>query len=159
VSIEDITLVEHFFHDNGLGFCDAPVQLHAGTAMTTCGLHRNHHRDTPSIESNVERVIPVVTRDTHDVLVSIAQLLTEQVTELRHIRAVLAANGSVSSVQLEQDSKGQVKLTVKAYENSDVEVAGTAALDEFGRLFRLVAERQMAGWAETVEMLHRDGAA
>jgi len=112
-----------------------------------------------TIDSNVERIIPVVTRDTHDVLVSIAQLLTEQVTELRHIRAALSASGSVSSVQLEQDSKGQVKLTVKAYENSDVEAAGTAALDEFGRLFRLVAERQMAGWAETVEMLRRDGAA
>jgi len=110
-----------------------------------------------SIDSNVERIIPVVTRDTHDVMVSIAQLLTEQLTELRHIRAALAASGSVSSVQLEQGAK-EVRVTVKSYAGSDVEAAGTAALDEFGRLFGLVADRQMAGWAETVEMLHRDGA-
>jgi hypothetical protein len=111
-----------------------------------------------TIDSNVERIIPIVQRDTHDLLVSIAQLLTEQLAELRHIRAALAASGSVSSVQLEQGAK-EVRVTVKSYADSDVESAGTAALEEFGRLFRLVAQRQMAGWAETVDVLQRDGAA
>jgi hypothetical protein len=93
--------------------------------------------------------VPVETERTgHQVLESVAQLLEESLSVQRHLLAALVASGSVSSVQLEQDSKGQVKLTVKSYSGSDVESAGTAAVEEFGRLFRAVEQRQMDGWKE-----------
>jgi hypothetical protein len=91
-------------------------------------------------------------RETHDILSDIAQLLTELLAETRHVRAALAASGSVSSVQLEQNSKG-INITVKSYESSDIESAGTAALEEFGRVFREVERRQLGGWKRTVESL------
>jgi hypothetical protein len=56
-----------------------------------------------------------VRRD-HDVLVSICQLLEENLAELRHIRAAIGATGSVSSVELEVDSKTAVKPHVKVYD-------------------------------------------
>jgi hypothetical protein len=87
---------------------------------------------------------------------TIGQLLVEMLAELRHIRAALAASGSVSSVQLEQNSKG-INITVKSYESSDVESAGTAALVEFGRVFREVEQRQMDGWKRTVDALQNGG--
>lgn len=89
-------------------------------------------------------------RTDNDIHISQENTLIEMLAELKHIRAALAASGSVSSAQLEQDSKGQVKLTVKAYAGSDVESAGTAALDEFGRLFRAVEEQQRRQWSDTV---------
>jgi hypothetical protein len=106
---------------------------------TYCGLPHAGRRNVP------------VQRSEQDLLISLCQLAEETLTELKHIRSALAASGSVSSAQLEQDSKGQVKITVKAYAGSDVVEAGWAVLDEFGRLFRAVEERQMNGWQETVE--------
>jgi hypothetical protein len=97
-----------------------------------------------------------VRRTEQQILVSIAQLLEELLAETRHVRAALAASGSVSSVQLEQNSKG-INITVKSYESSDVEAAGTAALEEFGRVFREVERRQLDGWKQTVDTLQNGG--
>lgn len=93
---------------------------------------------------------PAGPRTTARMLESICQLLLENLTELRHIRATLAASGSVSSVQIEQGAK-EVRICVKAYESSDVQSAGDAALAEFGRLFRLIEERQLRQWRDSVD--------
>ena len=97
-------------------------------------------------------------RSGHDIHIAQENTLVEILAELRHMRAALGASGSVSSVQLEQDSKGQVKVTVKAYADSDVSTAGTAAVEEFGRVYCEVERRQMEGWRETVEQLQRERA-
>jgi hypothetical protein len=96
------------------------------------------------------------TRSSNEVLISIAHLLKELLAETRQVRAALAASGSVSSVELEQNSKG-INITVKSYESSDVEAAGTATLEEFGRVFREVERRQIEGWKQTIDTLSQRG--
>jgi hypothetical protein len=48
---------------------------------------------------------------------------------------------------LEQGAK-EVRLTVKLYDGSPIGTLGDEAFAEFGRLFRLVEERQREAWAE-----------
>jgi hypothetical protein len=82
-------------------------------------------------------------------------LLGEEIlTELRHLRAERTTGAEArSSVQLDQDSKGQVKLTVKRYADSPFDEIGEDAIEEFARLFREVERLQMQGWRDTVEAL------
>jgi hypothetical protein len=58
-------------------------------------------------------------------------------------------------VQLEQDSKGQVKLTVKRYADSPFGDVGDDAVREFGRLYRLIEQQQAQAWRDTAESLER----
>jgi hypothetical protein len=99
--------------------------------------------------------VPIRTERTdHQIQSDIAALLFDIRTELQHIRATLATSGSVSSVQLEQGAKGDVRLTVKTYAESEPPVDD--ALDAFGRAYRDIAAQQMKDWADTLEMVQRE---
>lgn len=108
----------------------------------------------PVAEPGMKQQRVPVERTETQLLVSVCSLLGESLAELRHMRAEMreASATSRSSVQLEQGAK-EVRLTVKTYDGSPVGPIGDEAIAEFGRLFRLIEQRQMAAWVETVEAL------
>lgn len=72
-------------------------------------------------------------RSDHDLSIDQLTLLTDVLTELRHIRAALGAGGSISSVEIELDSKQAVKPHVKIYD-LDPDVANAKAQEAFDEL-------------------------
>lgn len=96
----------------------------------------------------------MVTATTEQLIDRLGILGEEILAELRHIRAQRSSPSEArSSVQLEQDSKGQVKLTVKRYADSPFEDIGDDAIAQFARLFLEIERRQMTGWRLTVDGL------
>lgn len=59
-------------------------------------------------------------RTERDLLISMCQLLEENLAELKHLRAAVGmSSDSRSSVEITVDSKATVKPTVKVYADSD----------------------------------------
>jgi hypothetical protein len=81
------------------------------------------------------RVAVETERTGHQMLVSIAQLLEELLAQTRHVRAAVesASSGTHSSVEIKTSTRG-VDVTTKAYEGSDITIAGDAAMAEFVRV-------------------------
>ena len=98
------------------------------------------------------------TRSDHQVLVSIAQLQTEILTELQHIRTALNSSAR-SSVELAENAKGAVQITVKTYVDcAPVDDACIEAVAGFRTLKKEVERGMMEGWRETIEQLQRERA-
>jgi hypothetical protein len=86
------------------------------------------------------------------------QLLLDILAELRQIRAALG-NTSRSSVELSENAKGAVQITVKAYSESPIDTACIEASSGFATMKREVDRGQMTQWAETVADLQAKRAA
>jgi hypothetical protein len=72
------------------------------------------------LHSSESRRVPIERVSTTDVLVNIAQLMTEQLAALQHIEKRLGdASDSRSSVEIKTSTRG-VDVTVKAYAGSDI---------------------------------------
>jgi hypothetical protein len=102
--------------------------------------------------SNVE---PVTRYRTHEVLVGIAQLLTEELAELRHIRALLERRD-----QQPYDRASSVKIGPKpsdvvthVYASSPVLTAEQEALNSYRRITAELEQRQMDAFGKTVDAL------
>lgn len=91
-------------------------------------------------------------RNTHQVLVSIAQQNEEILTVLRHIEAKLG-QGAQSSVELSENAKGAIQLSVKVYNESPVVGAGADAVVAFGVLKREIEQQQLRQWTDTIDSL------
>jgi len=96
-------------------------------------------------------------RSDHDVLVSIANLLEENLAVLRHILTTLrSSSDSRSSAELKVSSaRTAPDPTVKVYEGSPVDGLVETALTEFGRLKREADAHALDGWAEAVGNINR----
>ncbi len=80
------------------------------------------------------------------------QLLLDILAELRQIRATLG-NTSRSSVELSENAKGAVQITVKAYAESPIDTACIEASSGFATMKREVERGQMQQWQITVDDL------
>lgn len=106
-------------------------------------------------------------RSDHQVLVSVAQLLEEELSELRHIRAAferLSVNGEsggeerLPSITIEDMAKGDPKVTTKSYDGRPLTRSLVDQhLDAHAYAHRLAAAMAMDAWGSTVEALQRKG--
>lgn len=91
----------------------------------------------------------------HDAQISAANSLIAILAELKAIRA---AQGNTSSVELEENAKGAVQITVKTYVSSPpIDEACTEAVAAFAVLKREVERGQMAQWKDTLEAVQNGG--
>lgn len=112
-------------------------------------LHQAAHQFRDSLAS---RAVPVQ-RSEGELLVSIAQLLEEQLAELRHIRAALAADDRKDSFAIDSNSSaGKIKVSAKRYAATVDEARADAEL-EFARGMALLEQAQTDGWQATVQRL------
>lgn len=94
---------------------------------------------------------------THEVLVNIAQLQTEQLAALQHIRHSLdQPTESRSSCTVKTSTRGQ-DLECKSYADGLLPRAVNEAISEFARGQRLLAELQANQWQETAEIVANRG--
>lgn len=92
---------------------------------------------------------------THEVLVNIAQLQTEQLATMQHIRKSLdQPMESRSSCTVKTSTRGH-DLEVKSYADGLLANAVDDALRQYARGMRELLTLQANGWEQTVEMVAR----
>lgn len=84
-----------------------------------------------------------------DISEATLSVLDEILRELKTLNARLG-NGSASSVEVKTSTRG-TDVSVKAYEGSDVQAAGDAAVAEYTRVQAALVKASMDGFAATVE--------
>lgn len=108
-----------------------------------------------SMTPDLEPLPEFTERTERQILEDIVAQTFDMLTELKHIRAALGQSGtSRSSVELAQNAKGGIQITVKAYEGSDVEQPIVDAIAGFRTAYREVQHQQLADWQETVNHLN-----
>lgn len=89
------------------------------------------------------------TRTDHQVLVSIAQLLEEQLAEIKHLRAAVgAAAESRSSASVKTSARGY-DCDIKSYADGLLDTAIDEAVAGYARAQIELAALQANGWRET----------
>jgi hypothetical protein len=116
--------------------------------------YREHLRDfSEGARAAWNHPQPGEERTDHQVLVSIAQLLTEQLATMQHIRQSLdQPTESRSSCTVKTSTRGH-DLEVKSYNDGLLAGAVNDALENYCRGMRELTEVQKNGWERTAAMV------
>lgn len=86
---------------------------------------------------------------------ALCDLLGEVLAEMKSIRAALGTSAR-SSVELAENAKGGVQITVKAYAEAPIDSACTEAIAAFATMKDEVRRGQMDDWASALDMVRAD---